>query len=205
MKRIYEQINQQEGHLLSNEQLLSVLFGELGFTVPCRMNYNELNYLAEFEPMEEAIRIKLKAFLQLCENMTRPEESVTVRYPKDVIALPEVQAILRSPQENVLVIFLDPQSHVLGVKKVFTGTFDQTIAHPREVFKEAVKRSASRLICVHNHPCGDTEASDADIHMTRLLVEAGDMIGIPILDHLIVCGGNTYSSMRKDGHFPEKH
>ncbi|MBI2108049.1 hypothetical protein HYT54_02885 [Candidatus Woesearchaeota archaeon] len=69
------------------------------------------------------------------------------------------------------------------------GTLNSSLVHPREVFKEAIKNSANSVILVHNHPSGSVEPSDEDYRVNKVLVEAGNLIGIKVLDHLIV--GNT--------------
>lgn len=89
-------------------------------------------------------------------------------------------------QENFLVVYLNVKNHIIGSKIVFKGTVDSSIVHPREIFKEAVLKSASRLILVHNHPSTDLLPSKADITLTQKLIECGDLMGIEVLDHLIV-------------------
>ena len=78
-------------------------------------------------------------------------------------------------------------------KLLFMGTINRSCVHPREVFKEAYMRSASSIICIHNHPSGDTKPSREDIHFTKALKEIGDTFGIPVLDHIIVSDNNYYS------------
>jgi DNA repair protein RadC len=72
--------------------------------------------------------------------------------------------------------------------------------HPREVFKEAISASAAAVIFIHNHPSGDTEASDDDIALTKRLVQAGEIMGIDVLDHIII-GGKSFSSFKRQGLF----
>lgn len=204
MERLYEQIQSQGVQTLNNSELLSVLLGEAELPVTDRINLDELNYLIDFGQLSNELSMKLKALIQLCDNMIHPDHPELIATPMDIFGLSEVQEISRAKQENFLGIFLDTQNKVLGVKKVFMGTTDKMLAHPRELFKEAIKYSAYTILCVHNHPCGDTSASKADIAMTERLAEAGSMIGIPLLDHIIIGAGNRWSSMRKDGHFPEK-
>ncbi len=74
-----------------------------------------------------------------------------------------------------------------------------SIVHPREVFREAVKRSAASIIVVHNHPSGDPTPSQEDIHVTRRLVECGKMIGIELIDHLVI-GDRKYVSLKEKGY-----
>lgn len=78
------------------------------------------------------------------------------------------------------------------------GTINQSITHPREIFKEAYKISASSIICMHNHPSGDLTPSKADISFTNKLVKIGQIQGIPILDHLIVSENEYYSFYEHD-------
>lgn len=77
------------------------------------------------------------------------------------------------------------------------GTINKSCVHPREVFKEAYLRSASSIVCLHNHPSGDTSPSREDINFTRSLLEIGDTFGIPVLDHIIV-GDNGYYSFYEE-------
>ena len=100
-------------------------------------------------------------------------------------------------QEHVSVVSLNTKNDVISIDKIFTGSLDTSVAHPREIFKTAIKHSASRIILVHNHPSGNTEPSQADIKLTRRVVESGIIIGIECLDHMIV--GDDYLSMREHG------
>jgi DNA repair protein RadC len=78
------------------------------------------------------------------------------------------------------------------------GTLDSSAVHPRELFKSAIKKSAAAVILVHNHPSGDPTPSQADIELTRRLVQAGGILGIGILDHIVV-GDNKYTSFKACG------
>ena len=80
------------------------------------------------------------------------------------------------------------------------GSLDSSIVHPREVFKEAISASAASVIFVHNHPSGDTQASDDDVNITKRLVEAGEIVGIDVLDHVII-GDRKYLSLKREGLF----
>lgn len=82
---------------------------------------------------------------------------------------------------------------------MFIGSLNASIVHPREVFKEAIKRSAASVICVHNHPSGDPTPSREDIDVTRRLVECGRVIGIELLDHLII-GDQKFISLKEKGY-----
>ena len=99
-------------------------------------------------------------------------------------------------QEQFMVVFLNTKNHIIGYKVLYMGGLDRSIVHPREVYKEALKVSAARIIVVHNHPSGDVQPSENDHLVTKVLEEAGDTMGIPLLDHLIV-SHTGYTSLRQ--------
>jgi len=101
-------------------------------------------------------------------------------------------------REHFAVLLLDTKHHVLGWEIVSIGSLDASIVHPREVFKAAVRRSASAVILAHNHPSGDSSPSEADIKCTNRLEAAGQVLGIAVLDHVIIGDGN-YASLRQMG------
>ena len=96
-------------------------------------------------------------------------------------------------QEHFYCIYLDSSKKVIGDKLLFKGTLNQSLVHPREIFKEAYLLSASAIICLHNHPSGNVIPSDEDIIVTERLVEVGRLLGIPIIDHIIIGQDNYYS------------
>ena len=98
-------------------------------------------------------------------------------------------------KERLFVISLNTRSWT--VNEVSVGTLDLSIAHPREAFSEAIKSNASSVIFVHNHPSGNTEPSQEDIKLTRQLVEAGKLLGIEVLDHIIITTKDFRSIIKK--------
>ncbi|MDO5718501.1 MAG: DNA repair protein RadC [Tissierellia bacterium] len=100
-------------------------------------------------------------------------------------------------KEHFSILLLDTKNQIIGEVRVSTGDLNKSIVNPREVFKIAIKKSANSIILVHNHPSGDARASNEDINVTRRLIEAGEIIGIKILDHLII-GYNEYFSMKEE-------
>lgn len=96
-------------------------------------------------------------------------------------------------QEYFYALYFNNKQQLLKTKLLFIGTINQSITHPREVFKEAYLLSASSIICLHNHPSNDTTPSHADITFTKALIEIGKIQNIPILDHIIVGDDNYYS------------
>lgn len=102
-------------------------------------------------------------------------------------------------QEHFVCLYLNTKNQVLHKKTVFIGSLNASIVHPREVFKEALRRSAASVICLHNHPSGDPTPSREDIEVTKRLVESGKIIGIELLDHLII-GENKFVSLKEKGY-----
>ena len=101
-------------------------------------------------------------------------------------------------QEHFYCIYLDNRKKVIDVKQLFIGTLNQSLVHPREVFKEAVLLSASSIICIHNHPSGNITPSKDDIELTNRLINVGIFMGIKIIDHIII-GNNEYYSFLENG------
>jgi DNA repair protein RadC len=101
-------------------------------------------------------------------------------------------------KEHFVILHLDTKHCVIGEETVSIGSLDASIVHPREIFKAAVKRSASAILCLHNHPSGDPSPSPEDIAVTRRLHEVGKLIGIDVLDHVIV-GDGSFSSLKALG------
>ena len=99
-------------------------------------------------------------------------------------------------QEHFYAVYLDNQKKILGDKLLFIGTINYSIVHPREVFKEAYNLSASAIILVHNHPGNNPLPSTQDIETTNNLVKVGEILGIKIIDHVIVCENNYYSFLQ---------
>ncbi|MGL4336853.1 MAG: RadC family protein [Turicibacter sp.] len=102
-------------------------------------------------------------------------------------------------QEHFVVLFLDTKNYIVGKKTIFIGSLNKAIVHPREVFRAAIKRSSASIICAHNHPSGDPTPSEQDIQLTHRLVEAGELIGIKVLDHVII-GDEQFVSLKEKGY-----
>ncbi|MBP0014110.1 MAG: DNA repair protein RadC [Roseofilum sp. SBFL] len=99
-------------------------------------------------------------------------------------------------QEKFAVLSLDVKNQVVATKVITIGTATETLAHPREIFREVIRQGASRLIIAHNHPTGSTEPSEEDIELTKQLLQAAQLLGIPLLDHLIL-GQGSHQSLRQ--------
>ena len=128
-------------------------------------------------------------------NLIRVGKSITS--PTDIANL-VMKEMVSLKQEVLKLIMLDTKNNIIGIKDVFKGSLNTSIVHPREIFKEALKKSSSSIIICHNHPSGDSTPSKEDINITIRLKESGKIIGIDLLDHLII-GKNNYVSLKEKG------
>nr|WP_276203367.1 DNA repair protein RadC [Cohnella thermotolerans] len=101
-------------------------------------------------------------------------------------------------QEHFVVYFLNTKNRVIGRQTLSIGSLNASVVHPREVFRAAIQQCSASIICVHNHPSGDPTPSPQDIEVTHKLVEAGRIIGIDVLDHVIVAR-DGYVSLKERG------
>ncbi|MBE3593823.1 MAG: DNA repair protein RadC [Candidatus Carbobacillus altaicus] len=157
------------------------------------MDVSELMHLPG---LGQAKAIQLKAALELGRRLTREMHArPVIKSPED--AANHLMDRLRYEwQEVFVVLFLNTKHEVIGEKDIFKGTLDASLVHPREVFREAVRMSAHALILAHNHPSGDPSPSREDREVTARFTEAGRLLGIDVLDHVII-GDGRYSSLRE--------
>lgn len=144
--------------------------------------------------------VQLIAAIELGRRVSRlqQEERYTVRSPEDG-ANYVMEDMRFLSQEHFVCLYLNTKNQVLHRQTVFVGSLNASIVHPREVFREAFRRSAASLICFHNHPSGDPTPSREDIEVTKRLAECGKMIGIDVLDHIII-GDQKFISLKEKGY-----
>ena len=119
----------------------------------------------------------------------------TVRSPQDVCNF-VMEEMCYLDREHFRVGILNTKNQVLAVETVSVGSLNSSLVHPREVFKPAVLKSAAAVILLHNHPSGDPTPSGEDLEITRRLAEAGKLIGIEVLDHIII-GDHVFTSLKE--------
>jgi DNA repair protein RadC len=144
--------------------------------------------------------VQILAALELGRRINRLtyDDRYVIRSPQDGAnyVMEEMRFL---SQEHFVCLYLNTKNQVLHKQTVFIGSLNASIVHPREVFKEAFKRSAASLICIHNHPSGDPTPSREDIEVTKRLTECGKVLGIELLDHLII-GEQKYISLKEKGY-----
>lgn len=199
-------------HSLSNRELLAILIRsgtktqsvlELGDTLLqefqsfSRMSIATLQDLKKISGIKEAKSLQLLACFEINRRLAleKTQGNQVMNHPKEFVTWLN-QEIGHRMQEHFLVVFLDTKNIMMSYKTIFIGTINMSLIHPREIYKEALHIGCAKIICVHNHPSGDVEASNEDILMTQRLQEVGNVVGIPLLDHIIV-GKNNYLSFRE--------
>lgn len=158
--------------------------------------------LSSIPGIGEAKAVRISAACELGRRISSvpATERPLVRSAADVARLLQGQMRFLD-REKFLTVLLDTKHRVIGMPTISVGHLNGALVHPREVFKAAIRRSSAAIILVHNHPSGDPTPSQEDILVTRRLIEAGQLLGIEVLDHVIL-GGHRYTSLRQEGYFP---
>ncbi len=123
-------------------------------------------------------------------------KNFTISSPKDVLSLVEAE-LLHLQQEQCVGLYLDARHSLLKKETIFVGTLNASLIHPREILRVGISEGAAAFILVHNHPSGDPEPSEEDVKVTRQLKEAGETVGIELLDHIII-GKNKHYSFKEE-------
>ncbi len=158
-----------------------------------------LEDIQEIKGIGPAKACQLKACLELSKRLDKPIQiDKNKKKNQKLTCAKEVYGALRKKigglkKENFVVVSIDTRNKIIAVDTVFVGTLNSSLVHPREIFEAAIRRHAAIIVAAHNHPSGDPEPSDEDIKVTKLLIEAGKMMGIEMLDHLIIGKGKYFS------------
>jgi len=199
---------------LSDAELVAILLGSgspgqnaLGLAEELLVRYDSLAGLSRSHPIEvaghrgvgEAKAARLSSTWELGRRLASSAGSVraVVRSAADVasLLLPEMRFL---PEERFREIVLNAKNEVLKVIEVSVGTLNASLVHPREVYREAIRYSGASIIVAHNHPSGNVTPSREDERLTKRLASAGELIGIPLLDHVII-GDGKFLSLKEEG------
>lgn len=132
-----------------------------------------------------------------CIREDAPEEFGTTRFTSPAQVFDMFKELHAEAKEHLITLHLDGKNRIVAMDRVSSGSLNQSIVHPREVFKTALLSSAAAIILIHNHPSGDPAPSVEDREITNRLKEAGVLLGIDVLDHIVI--GSTYYSFRENG------
>lgn len=209
-----ERLYQLGPEALSNSEVLAILLrtglkGENVLTLAERilteagglsgLRKLTVHELAQIHGLGKAKSAELKAALELgrrsvsVDPMSRP----VVNSPQDVAHM-VMEEMRHLDREHFRVLSLSTKNHVLGISPISIGSLNSSLVHPRECFKEAIRRNSNAIILLHNHPSGDPTPSKEDIEVTRRLADGGKILGIEVLDHVVI-GDNRYVSLKERG------
>ena len=165
-----------------------------------RLEDMRLSSLMKIKGLGEVKGITLLAALELGKRFTKeiPKEKIKIRNAKDVYENYH-SFYFKETQEKFMVLFLNTKNEVICSKILFVGTNNQSLVHPRDIFKEAILNNASKILCIHNHPSGNSYPSKEDEKVTMRLKESGELMGIPLLDHVILGDVSYYSFKENEG------
>lgn len=136
--------------------------------------------------------------IMLVKEKNQSSEVKQIKSPEDVISLAE-SYMAGLDRENFVILMLDNKNKLIGINTVSVGSLNTTTVHPREAFKPALLANSAAIILVHNHPSGDPTPSREDIETTKRLHEAGEILGIKVLDHIVI--GDYSLSLKAKGLF----
>ncbi len=152
--------------------------------------------LEKIDGLGKAKASEIIACFELGKRFLKDKKTDIILSPKDVWEnLKEIRA---SKREHFIVFYLDARNQEIQKEIISIGTLNASLVHPREVFESAVRNCAAQILLAHNHPSGATEPSDEDIEITNRLQEAGKIMGIEIVDHVIV-SSHSYLSLKCEG------
>jgi DNA repair protein RadC len=213
-ERPRERMYAQGAEVLSNAELLAILMrtgtkhvSVVQLAQQVLQATNGLHGLVESTVAElTAIRglgtakaLQIKAGIELGRRLakTSRDELFTVRSPEDA-AMYLMEDLRYLQKEQFVCLFLNTKNQIICQETLSVGSLNASIVHPREVFRAAIRHGSATLICAHNHPSGDPTPSPEDLNITRRLKEVGELIGIPLMDHIVI-GERKFVSLKQRG------
>jgi len=146
--------------------------------------------------LAKAAQIKASFELGKRQELEIELDDLDIKKPQDVVKAIRAR-IQDKAKEHFKLILLNTRNKIIGISTVSIGTLNTSLVHPREVFKDAIMHNAASVVLAHNHPSGDTEPSENDLTITKRLAEAGKILGIEVLDHIIVTKAGFFSFKEK--------
>ena len=173
-------------------KLLSELGGFSG------IHREDISRLMEFKGVGLAKAARIKAAVEVGYRLSKETQdpSVFIKTPEDIFNLVgfEMKGL---NQEQLWVLFLNSRNKFLGKERLYKGSQDATTVRVAEIYKEAVRKNVYAIVLIHNHPSGNPAESPEDVNLTRVVIEAGKILDIRLIDHIIVAG-NSYGSIRRN-------
>lgn len=175
------------------ERLLNDLGGLPGIQ---RITFDEFCQQRGVGPAKAA---QIKAAIELGRRLSQitPDTRPIIHSPADAAELVKYE-MTALEQEELRVLLLDTRNHVLRIQEVYQGSLNMSMVRVGELFKHAIRQNAAAVIVVHNHPSGDPTPSPEDVALTRAIVQAGKLLDVDVLDHLVI-GGGKFVSLKEKG------
>ncbi|MEW6003559.1 MAG: DNA repair protein RadC [Nitrospirota bacterium] len=158
-----------------------------------------LEELSQIRGIGFAKAAQIKACFELGkrQDLEPEQKDFNIKDPQSVVKA--IRASIKDKaKEHFKLILLNARNKIIGISTISVGSLNASIVHPREVFKDAIMHNAYSVVLAHNHPSGDPEPSEDDLTMTKRLIEAGKILGIEVLDHIIITK-NGYFSFKDRG------
>lgn len=182
----------------SAKELSQLLLSKIGGIK--KLNDINFEYLNKFKGIGKTKACNLLAAIELSKRIN--SEVDTLKNIKlnnsELVYKFYKEKIGNKKQEYFYCVYLDNQKRIIEDKLLFIGTINYSLVHPREIFKEAYLLGASAIICIHNHPGGNPLPSKQDIDITNSLIDAGKILGIKVVDHIIICKDKYYSFLENN-------
>ena len=182
----------------SAKELSQLLLSKIGGIK--KLNDINFEYLNKFKGIGKSKACNLLAAIELSKRIN--SEVDTLKNVKlnnsELVYKFYKEKIGNKKQEYFYCVYLDNQKRIIEDKLLFIGTINYSLVHPREIFKEAYLLGASAIICIHNHPGGNPLPSKQDLDITNSLIDAGKILGIKVVDHIIICKEKYYSFLENN-------
>lgn len=205
--------------VLSSQELLAIIISSGVSGMPATTlaqnlisRYGSLGNLSEISAEEIKNQIKgigpakiarLKACFEIARRIENEKKEISLSNKDKKITSPQVaytmikKYLLDYRKEHFFVVSLNPRNRIIGIDEISKGTLEASLVHPRETFEAAIRRGAAKIIIAHNHPSDDPEPSEDDIAITKRLKEAGLVLSIELIDHIVVCKNSFFSFKEK--------
>lgn len=210
IERPREKLEKYGPERLSNSELLAILLGtgskginviELSGRILKKFSGDGISK-ANFKELKNTFGLgsaracEIIACFELGRRLLQNKKSAMLLSPKDVWE--ELKDIRDNKKEHFVVFFLDTRNQEIKREIISVGTLNANLVHPREVFEPAIRHLAAQIIVAHNHPSGETEPSEDDLVVTKRLVEAGKILGIEVVDHVVIAKSGFFSFKEHD-------
>lgn len=154
--------------------------------------------LAKIKGVGKSRAATIAATFALADRIFKLDQQIVIKTAEDAVKATNI--LKNKKKEYLVVIYLNARNHLIKTHTVSIGTLTANLVHPREVFAPAFKNHAAQIVLMHNHPSGDSNPSQEDLNITRCIFEAGKLLGIDVVDHIIVTR-TGYTSLKEDGLF----